>query len=494
MAAPLSHHEIRLLYGISLAVEPKETVEATAQNALTAYLQKLHCSGAAVFHPIGLPESGEARRVVAAVPERETVEESIAETRARLPDSEADVEETLPVVDEVDDGRYRYVMELPEFGVLLLLKDGEPLEQAIERSLPGLNRKLATACNQVAIRHEYETQYRELFEEAPVMFALTRNVGGEPVIVECNDRFAGKLGYSPDELWGRPLADLYAEGSKQRLFDDGYRKALEGEFGREERVLRTRHGDEITALLRASPRIDEEGNTVGTWALFVDVTESKRRKQQLSVLNRVLRHDIRNTLTLIQGRVELLRADRVDDRDEHLATIQKAADRLDVTAGRAREIQQLLDRSTITEVDVVSTAESVVSRARETYPDASVDLTVDTSVPHVRAVPRLRQAVWELVENACEHGPEEPEVAVTVAAADATVSITVADNGPGIPPHEHRVLGTGEETPLEHGSGLGLWFVYWVVDVCGGDVSFDCDDGTTATVELPGVTDPQTRA
>lgn len=49
-----------------------------------------------------------------------------------------------------------------------------------------------------------------------------------------------------------------------------------------------------------------------------------------------------------------------------------------------------------------------------------------------------------------------------------------------------RVFEQAKETKLHHGSGLGLWLVWWGVDRLGGEVWFDVDGGTTVTLALPG--------
>jgi len=71
---------------------------------------------------------------------------------------------------------------------------------------------------------------------------------------------------------------------------------------------------------------------------------------------------------------------------------------------------------------------------------------------------------------------------------DEMALVRVADNGPGIPAFDREVLesGTAIET-LSHGSGLGLWLVYWVVRRSGGKVTVTDRDsvGTTVTVSLP---------
>jgi len=75
---------------------------------------------------------------------------------------------------------------------------------------------------------------------------------------------------------------------------------------------------------------------------------------------------------------------------------------------------------------------------------------------------------------------------------DGWVTVSVADNGPGVPDGQYAVLERGEETTLAHANGLGLWIVYWIVRRAGGELSVsDGDDtGTTVTMRLPTV-DPE---
>ncbi|ERH01540.1 MAG: histidine kinase-, DNA gyrase B-, and HSP90-like ATPase [Halonotius sp. J07HN6] len=66
------------------------------------------------------------------------------------------------------------------------------------------------------------------------------------------------------------------------------------------------------------------------------------------------------------------------------------------------------------------------------------------------------------------------------------IDIVIADNGPGIPTQERNTIETGDETPLQHGTGLGLWLVYWAISLLGGDVRIDqSSSGTRVTLTLP---------
>jgi Signal transduction histidine kinase len=87
----------------------------------------------------------------------------------------------------------------------------------------------------------------------------------------------------------------------------------------------------------------------------------------------------------------------------------------------------------------------------------------------------------------------EPSITVTAAPADDDrgeewVEITVTDNAIGIPEHEWESIERGEETQLQHGSGLGLWVVHWTVSLLGGEVRIEgAEKGTQMVLTLPRV-------
>jgi Signal transduction histidine kinase len=99
-----------------------------------------------------------------------------------------------------------------------------------------------------------------------------------------------------------------------------------------------------------------------------------------------------------------------------------------------------------------------------------------------------RYALSELLENAVEHSGETPTVVVRGAETATGSRLVVADDGPGIPANEQAVIDAGSETPLSHGSSLGLWGVRWAVQTLGGSLSFEESDlgGTSCRARTPG--------
>jgi signal transduction histidine kinase len=85
-----------------------------------------------------------------------------------------------------------------------------------------------------------------------------------------------------------------------------------------------------------------------------------------------------------------------------------------------------------------------------------------------------------------EHSSEHVEIDLTVETTDEVIIITVTDTGPGIPPQEMMAL-EADETDLDHGSGLGLRLVQWLVDHYDSSITFADREprGTVVSIELP---------
>lgn len=126
---------------------------------------------------------------------------------------------------------------------------------------------------------------RELFEEAPVMYVVTRTVDEPRVLAEildCNRLFCATLGYERTDVIGRPLVDFYDEASRREFLGHGFEDALGGRFVDSQRTLVHCDGSAVKTLLRALPRVDAEtGAVLGTHTIFVDITQRVQLETQL---------------------------------------------------------------------------------------------------------------------------------------------------------------------------------------------------------------------
>jgi signal transduction histidine kinase len=212
-----------------------------------------------------------------------------------------------------------------------------------------------------------------------------------------------------------------------------------------------------------------------------------RLAEQTAVLNRVLRHDIRTTVNLIEGNLELVEPGTEAERERLSAAISDAR-ALAAFSDRARTVQEVLrDDHSTSLVDLVPLVEETAAQLRNAHPEATITVEgTETALAATNTV--VSEAIEELVRNAIQHHDRDsPTVTIELAEGERATEITVRDDGPGISSYESTVLARGEVDDLDHSSGMGLWLVRWIVDQSRGDLEIQRREprGTAVTIRLP---------
>jgi len=223
----------------------------------------------------------------------------------------------------------------------------------------------------------------------------------------------------------------------------------------------------------ASP-VTVDGRRVGVCLAFVDVTERRRHEDASAVLDRLLRHDLRNDINLVLG--YLYQASERATDEATRSHVEDAVDLLDdvvAKSARARDLRDLLDRSADTTLHPVGLDDLLVDRLMTLTADhPAVDVRWgDLPAVEVVADDLLGRVIEALLENAVVHNEGETRtVEVSVEAHDDHVCLRVADDGPGVEQDEATLFGRTLGDPVRHGTGLSLFFVDRVVESYGGVV------------------------
>jgi PAS domain S-box-containing protein len=346
------------------------------------------------------------------------------------------------------------------------------------------------------VNHIRETSDREerewfetLLEHSGDLITVVKHDG---TIRYQSDSIDNILGYSPDELRDESYFE-YVHPEDQ----EAVRNALETMVSRTGSVInrleyRFRRADGSWAWIEAIVSYRPDSSITGLIINARDITPRKESQQQATVLNRILRHNLRNGLTVILGRARLLADTDPEARETHAETIVSSATNLQRLTSYTKDLSDMIGAHHVPQhrQNVSDLLGKAVNQLIETYPEAEFDLDVSRD-PFVMATAKLDLAIEHVLTNAIEHNDaDSPHVAITVRPPptdDGYVEITVADNGPGIPKQEREVLLEGDEEPLKHGSGLGLWIVNWIITRSGGYIEFDANDpcGSRVTLNLP---------
>lgn len=310
----------------------------------------------------------------------------------------------------------------------------------------------------------------EHIQDAVVEFEL---VDGEPIVRDVNPAFVAVFGYDREEIVGESLNAFVVPTWLRSEADSLDDRTAAGKVNY--RHVRRETADGLREFLYRG--IPYEADRTRGFAVYTDLTDTRRKTRQLEVINRVLRHNIRNELNVVVGALDRLEADLDEGSDAMVDAIREAAVNLEGLTGEATTIQRVQNEPLPEDasVDCARLVRSVADRFRRIYPEAEIEVTAPETLC-VAATDRLESALAALAENAIEHNPaERPRVCLEVesSAESEWVSVAVADDGPQIPEMERRVVtGEADITQTYHGSGLGLWLVRWTVESFGGDLSF----------------------
>jgi K+-sensing histidine kinase KdpD len=158
-------------------------------------------------------------------------------------------------------------------------------------------------------------------------------------------------------------------------------------------------------------------------------------------------------------------------------------------AGKARTIESVIASDEVIEASL----SDLIDRAIDAADITGIDIETSVQDVLVEVHPTFHLAVLEALENAIEHRGSTDEFAITLTAErrDGEVTLIITDSGPGIPQDEIDVLSAGTETNLQHGSGIGLWLMRWIVDRSNGTLTAERGDvGTRIRFRLNSAEEP----
>jgi two-component system, OmpR family, sensor histidine kinase SenX3 len=328
------------------------------------------------------------------------------------------------------------------------------------------------------------------------------------VLADERSRLAGALEASPDAvivvdtngevMLRNEAAERFRDGRHsdalaEEEINSLLERARQGQGG--ERELQLFGPPREVLFLRAQPLI-AAGAILGAVVFIRDISESRRVESVRRDFVANVSHELKTPI----GALALLAETMAAGGDE--AVVRQLAERVAREADRlGRIIDDLLDLSLIEAQESPSRAPvpvpvligEAVEAVRAAAEAAEIPLHVAQSLPDVALVCDRRQvlsAITNLLDNAIKYSEPPSRVELGATVSDGMVTISVADEGPGIPSRDleriferfYRV--DRARSRATGGTGLGLAIVRHVAQVHGGDVTVESREGEGSTFRL----------
>ncbi|HLX61869.1 MAG TPA: PAS domain S-box protein [Planctomycetota bacterium] len=386
----------------------------------------------------------------------------------------------------------------------------ESLENAIVERTAELQLKNAQLASEVVERTQSEEKLRTLsqaVENSATMVVITDSKG---LIEYVNPTFVQTTGYTRDEVVGKSPKVLSSKTHAASFYENMWNTILSGNKWRGEFLNKRKNGELYWQAAAIAPIYNAKGVITHFVSVMEDITERKRLDEELknaketaeaanrakSAFLAVMSHEIRTPMNAILGMNYLLRHSQLTPKQgEYTARIDTAArnllaiinDILDFSKVEAGRIE--LESIEFNLEDVLNNLVHI-STLQAQQKGLELKLIIAPEVPCALVGDSLRlgQVLLNLVNNAVKF-TRKGEVEITVAReassdpALAALNFSVRDTGIGIAREQLAYIfepfGQADTSTARHygGTGLGLAICKRFVQLMGGDIKVDSEEG-----------------
>jgi PAS domain S-box-containing protein len=309
-----------------------------------------------------------------------------------------------------------------------------------------------------------EDKYRRLVETASEgVWAMDEQF----VTTYVNERMAGMLGYTVDEMLGKMIMS-FMPGEELADNQSKMEERMNGQPGSYERRFRVKDGTIRIFNVSSTPLTGDDGSFKGSFAMLTDITARKQAEEALKMANKKLnllsgitRHDITNQLTILNGYLVILEKKRPDPSlNVYLQKVRTAAQRISSMIQFTKEYEHIGFHA-----PVWHDCRTLVDTAAKEAPLGKVIVKNDLPVSaELFADPLIVKVFYNLMDNAVRYGGKITSIRFSVKDRDGVPVVVCEDDGDGVLAEEKERIferGFGKNT------GLGLFLSKEILSITG---------------------------
>lgn len=363
---------------------------------------------------------------------------------------------------------------------------------------------------------ESERKYRDLYNNAPDIY-ITSNEDG--IILDCNKTGTEMLGYTKEELIGKPILRFQTEKTRNVMRNLMHKRFSGVQAKGLELQLLKKDGTPIDVSLNDNYVYDNSGKVIAIRSVYRDISERKKLERQLLEAEKLastgrlvasVAHEINNPLEGIINYLDLLSGELIPpshfnkgesslppfvkggkgDLRTYVDLIREGFNRI------ANIVRQLLEshRSAPeekTKSDVNVLVKNVLKLLKNKLSQNNVNtiLALTSNSQHINCNPKqLEQVFINVILNAIDAMPDGGTLRIKTCVTGENFQVEVADTGCGIAEKDiPNIFEPFFSTKKGTGAGLGLWVSYNIVTAHNGRIAVKNQEGkgTTLSISLP---------
>jgi PAS domain S-box-containing protein len=327
------------------------------------------------------------------------------------------------------------------------------------------------------------TESKKISEKAYFQARLLNAVGQAIIatdmngnIIYWNDAAEQLYGWSEAEVLGRNIVDVTPAETTREQAVKVMDKLIAGESWSGEFGAKRRDGTPFSAIVTNTPITDDKGEMIGIIGVSTDITEQKwmqeifndaigkvvELNEKLQVVGSLTRHDIRNKLAAVNGRIYLLKK-RLDGNTEaalQLQEMESAAKQM----LRILEFERIYEQVGVEELQYID-VERHLNEAVSLFSDLKgAELINECHGLTALADSLLRQVFYNLIDNTLKYGEKVNKIRVHYKEEENQLKLVYEDNGVGIP---EEIKSNLFKEGFGKGTGYGLYLMKRICEAYG---------------------------
>ena len=261
-------------------------------------------------------------------------------------------------------------------------------------------------------------------------------------------------------------------------------------------------GTKFPTAVSTTPIIFEE-KIIGAIAVFRDITHEKTIDQAKSEFVSLASHQLRTPLSTINWYSEMLLSRDAgilnEEQEKFVNEIYRGSKRMVELVNALLNVSRLELGTFMIEPspsDFEKIADDVLKELEPQITTKQMEIVrnFENDLPPINADPKLIRIIFQnLLSNSVKYTQEKGKIEVSIKKAGSDITITVADNGHGIPKEAQEKIYTklfradnAKEIDAD-GTGLGLYIIKSIIDNSGGKISFqsELNKGTSFQISFP---------